>query len=347
MTSFGAMGGNGYAEIVYDRAGRVSELWFIESERVQVRRALGLEEITVGGDVVRVAEPGELLYWVRMPSNLPDAKEYRVYMDAEHILHLRGPAMFRNLMGDAPANRASRAIAIAYAMDRFAANYFANNAQVGGVLKLPTSPKTPEEERALKERWKAERAGVGNAFKTYFLGPGMDYQLLQPKLGEFQMVENRQFNVEEIARYFGVPIHLLSVTAGSQGYGRNLDVLGMEFVRYGLRGWKKRLEAEANIKLFAPRSGKFTEIDLSELMQGDNQTRATTFDLHIKNGTMSVNEVREEMGLNSIGPEGDEFAVYEQPGQQEPEGDEPSQPADDTADAETVDAAPPKGAQGE
>jgi HK97 family phage portal protein len=304
--------GNGYAEIVRDLAGRVKELWFIQPERVQVVRARGGEPVSVGGEVARQAEPLELLYWVTQPSGQAEIQPARVYMSADQVFHLRALASVGQLMGDSPVGRAAKAVSVAHAMDRFALSYYGNGAQVGGVLKLSTVPRTPEEEASLRQKWNEQRAGVRNSFSTVFIGPGNEYTPLDVKMSDAQALESRQFSVEEIARYFGVPIHLLSVTAGSQGYGRNLDVLGLEFVRYGLQGWRNRLEQEANFKLFSQRAPwKFTEIDLSELTHGDFKTRADAFDVYVKNGVMSVNEVREELGLNDIGPEGDVHCISE------------------------------------
>ncbi len=135
--------GNGYAEIVRDGAGRVAELWPLDSERMQVTR--------VNGRLVYVyaQETGE-----------------QAYLDAAQVLHIRGPSV-RGLMGTSVVFQAMKAIALGVAQERFATSFFANGTVLGGVLKVPTM--LPEAERkalGLPFGVKASAEGVSRAWVT-------------------------------------------------------------------------------------------------------------------------------------------------------------------------------------
>ena len=97
----------------------------------------------------------------------------------------------------------------------------------------------------------------------------------------------------------------LGVAAAAQGYGTNLESLNLEWTRTGLRPWALRLEQEANAKLLSPSPYRETCIEMGWLVRGDAKAQAEADRIRIESGVLSVNEVREEMGENTIGPEGD------------------------------------------
>jgi HK97 family phage portal protein len=276
--------GNGYAEIVRDVSGRIKELWLLPSEQVTPRRD----------------ENRKLFYRIVQPN------AEVVELASEDVFHLRALTSISQLMGDSVLGRASKAVATAHAAERFALNYFGSNATIGSVLKLPKAPKDAAEEQEIKSRWDKQRSGVKNAHGTIFIGPGMEFTQSQINAEQAQITPARQFSVDEIARYFGVPSALLNQTA--QLPGQDLEGLGLMFTRYTLTPWKRRLEQEANYKLFPQRQPwKFTEIEVDWLNEGSAKNKADTFAVYLTNGVMSVNEVRDEIGLNDIGPDGDEY----------------------------------------
>lgn len=269
--------GNGYAEIVRDVVGRIKELWFIPSEWVNVQRN---------------TETGQLFYQISDNSGVVKN------LLPEDVYHLRALSSVSQLMGDSPIARASRAIALAHASERYALNYYGSNATVGGVLKLPRTLK-PEEEDALQQSWSTGRSGVQNSHKTAVLPPGVEWQPMSNNAEESQVLSSRQFSVDEIIRYFGVPGVLLNQNV--QLPGQNIEGLGLMFVRHTLRPWAKRLEQEANYKLFPQKAPwKFTEIELEWLTEGDAKTRADTYSVYLNAGVMSINEVRDELCMNEI-----------------------------------------------
>jgi HK97 family phage portal protein len=250
---------------------------------------------------------GEPLYLIQ-DRNASEMNQH--YLPAANVFHLKALASVNQFLGDSPVSRASRAISLAHAAERYAINYYGSNATVGGVLELPRTFKDEVEEKNFKEKFNASRSGVGQAFGTLFVGPGTKYTTVGHNAEESQVVQSRNFSVEDIIRYFGVPPHLVGVSISSQGYGRNLAELGMTFTRHTLAPWTKRFSQEADYKLFAQRAPwKFTEIDTSWLTHGDALARAQAMEVLRRNGVITANEWRDAEGMNDIGDPGELFLV--------------------------------------
>ena len=97
----------------------------------------------------------------------------------------------------------------------------------------------------------------------------------------------------------------IGVAASSQGYGRNIQELNQEWKTSCLTPWGKRFEQEANSKLLSPSPYRETMIDMGWLTRGNSVDQANADKIRIESGVLTVNEVREELGENSIGSEGD------------------------------------------
>jgi len=102
----------------------------------------------------------------------------------------------------------------------------------------------------IREQVAERQGGVKNAGKPLLLEGGMKFEALQADPGKAMMHDTLSWSVEDIARYFGVPLVKSGVQAAAQGYGTNVSQLNLEWTRTGLRPWALRLEQEANDKLF-------------------------------------------------------------------------------------------------
>jgi HK97 family phage portal protein len=275
--------GDGYSEVLFDGAGRTSGLRYLWADRVQVRR----DEKTA-----------DLLYHYMEPMGGEKVLEpWRVF-------HLKGPSV-SGLMGSSIVARAARAAALAAAAERFSVSYLANGATPSGLLEYPN--KLDEQTlKRLRAQFSERQTGADNAGKTIILEGGMKYVPTQSNPDDAQLIETQQWSVEQIARYFGVPLVLLGVQAAAQGYGTNVSQLNLQWSRMGLAPWKGRFEQEANSKLFSAR-GQYREvvIDTEWLTRGDAIESAKADAERIRSGVFSVNEVREKLGMNTIGTEGD------------------------------------------
>jgi HK97 family phage portal protein len=280
---FGALAtGAGYAEIARDSSGRVTGLLPLDPTAMLLWR---------------VPDSGKLLYVYSQPGG-------QVFLDPKNVFHLRGPVSVFGLMGDSLVGRASRAIALAAAAERFSLAYLSNGTVPSGVLKYPQKLDPKSLER-IREQWAEKMSGPRAGGKPLILEGGMEWASISADPDKAQLSATQQWTVENIARYFNVPLVKLGVAAAAQGYGTNIESLNLEWTRTGLRPWALRLEQEANAKLLSPSPYRETSIDMGWLVRGDAKTQAEADKIRIESGVYSVNEIREELGENTIGTEGD------------------------------------------
>lgn len=318
--------GNGYAEIVRDAAGRVTELWPIHPERVEVRRDLATDR---------------LFYRV----NGYTAGD--IDMDPRDVFHLRG-------FGDGPVGLnvveyAAQAIGWAQATSLFGASFFGNGLNMGGFIEGAGSL-TKEGKDRLRAELKQAFGGVRNANKWPLLDNGMKATKVTATPDEAQFVPTMQHQVEVICRWFGVPPH--KVMHLLRGTFSNIEHQSIEVVVDSVTPWVWRLEQEADYKLFGGnRQGFFTDIDLRGLMRGDAKARGEYWQMMRNVGAVSVNEIRADEGLNPIGPDGDKRVMQSQYTTLERIGEEPvaaapaakapaAEPPDDPEDPEDPEGAP-------
>jgi HK97 family phage portal protein len=278
--------GNSYAEIVLNKAGRVAELWPLESERVTPRRDL---------------QSNALYYEYRQPDGTLSR------LESKQVFHLRGPSI-TGLVGENVVARAAKSLSVAAAAERFSASFFGRGAHPSGVLEYPGKLDEETYER-LKRDWAERKQGPENAHKPMILEAGMKWSSVSLEPEKSQLVESRQFAVEEICRWFGVPPHKVQHLLRSTF--SNIEHQSIEFVRDALTPWARRLEQEADFKLFRQDRAPFkeTSIDLTPLTYGDASSRANAQAVWRQNGILTANEIRHREGLNDIGPDGDVLLV--------------------------------------
>ena len=324
--------GNAYAEIVRDGAGRVAELWPLEHDRVTPRR----DPVT-----------WELVYEYRQPDGA------MVPLSPRQVFHLRGPGL-TGLLGEHIVARAAKALSVAAAQERFSASFFGQGANPGGVLEYPG--KLDEERyQRLKKDWAEKKQGPENAHRPMILEHGMKWTSVSVDPQKSQMLESRQFAVEEICRWFGVPPHKVQHLLRSTF--SNIEHQSIEFVRDALTPWARRLSQEADFKLFPQTRGPWrqTEIDTAPLSYGDMKSRADAAAIFRQNGVKCANEIRLELGMNDAGPDGDVLLVQSNlttvqnilnppkppapafpPGEGEEEEDPPADDADPSVEASAM-----------
>jgi HK97 family phage portal protein len=279
---FGALTwGNGYAEIQRTASGKVAALWPLMPDRVMPRRD---------------PETG-VMYYEYLQDSGGIAR-----LEQQDVYHLRGPGI-SGLMGDNLVARAAKTISLAAAQERYASTYFGNNTIIGGVLKHP-GRLGKEAHELLRTDFEDRYSGASKSNKPLLLEEGMDWLPISNNADEAQLVPSRQLQVEEICRWFKVPPHKIQHLL--RATNNNIEHQGLEFSRDTLTPWSKRLEQEADFKLFSARGPwRRTKIDLAWLSQGDFGSRMTGYQIGRRMGVYSINEIREKEGDNHIGPAGD------------------------------------------
>lgn len=279
--------GNAYAWIERWPSGRPHYLWFLRPDRVTVKSD-NTDPNQVMPRLVYVYRPvagGELVY------------------PADEILHVRGLSG-DGLVGLSPISVHRDAIGNEQAERDFTGRFFANNARPGGVLKVPGRLNGDAAQR-LKGTWEAAHRGSENAHRVAVLEEGIEWQALSMPLADAQLIEQRRFSLEEIARIFRVPPHLVGDL--SRATFSNVEHQSLDFVIHTLRPWCVRLE-QAYASLFFPsETAYYVEHIIDALVRGDLQSRFGAYAVARQNGFLSVNDIRTLENLNSIGAAGDVY----------------------------------------
>ena len=274
--------GNAYAQIIRDGAGRVLGLYPLLPDKMEVQRD----------------DRGNIYYvYSRNSDENPTFKEYgNIKLKAEDVLHIPGLG-FDGLIGYSPIAMAKNAVGMTLACEEYGASFFANGANPGGVLEHPGVLKDPSK---VRESWNSVYRGVSNAHKIAVLEEGMKYQQIGIPPEEAQFLETRKFQINEIARLYRIPPHMVGDLDKSSF--SNIEQQSLEFVKYTLDPWVIRWEQSLQRSLLLPgEKGKyFIKLNVDGLLRGDYQSRMNGYAVGRQNGWFSANDIREMEDMNPI-----------------------------------------------
>lgn len=274
--------GNAYAQIIRDGAGRVLGLYPLLPDKMDVQRD----------------DRGNIYYvYSRNSDENPMFKEYGdIRLKAEEVLHIPGLG-FDGLIGYSPIAMAKNAVGMTLACEEYGASFFENGANPGGVLEHPGVLKDPSK---VRESWNSVYRGVNNAHKIAVLEEGMKYQQIGIPPEEAQFLETRKFQINEIARLYRIPPHMVGDLDKSSF--SNIEQQSLEFVKYTLDPWVIRWEQSLQRSLLLPgEKGKyFIKLNVDGLLRGDYQSRMNGYAVGRQNGWFSANDIREMENMNPI-----------------------------------------------
>lgn len=284
--------GNAYAQIIRNGTGRPIALYPLLPSKMDVSRAAN----------------GQLIYTYSKDSDEfgADNRCQQIVLSQDEVLHVPGLG-FDGLIGYSPIAMAKNAIGMSLAAEQYGALFFANGATPGGILEHPGIVKDPVK---LRESWHAQFSGT-NRHNVAVLEEGMTFQQLSIPPDQAQFLETRKFQIDEIARIFRVPPHMVGDLEKSTF--SNIEQQSLEFVKYTLNPWCVRWEQAMNQQLVLPseRSQVFTKFNVDGLLRGDYQSRMNGYAIGRQNGWLSANDIRELEDMNHISAEqgGDTYLV--------------------------------------
>lgn len=279
--------GNAYSQIIRNGKGEVVALYPLMPDRMKVDRD----------------EHGRLYYEYTVYDS-DDAEGRKgtnkvgrtVRLQPHDVLHIPGLG-FDGLVGYSPIAMAKNAIGLAIATEEYGSKFFANGAAPSGVLEHPGTIKDPSK---VRESWQATFGGSGNANKIAVLEEGMKYTPISISPEQAQFLETRKFQIDEIARIFRVPPHMIGDLEKSSF--NNIEQQSLEFVKYTLDPWVSRWEQAMVRALLTPDEKKkyFFKFNVDGLLRGDYQSRMNGYATARQNGWMSANDIRELENLDRI-----------------------------------------------
>ena len=264
--------GNSYFEIIRDNSQRPVELKYLNTEDV---------------------EPIEMedgIYY--------NVKKYAKPIPQFNMLHFSGMG-YDGIKGKSVLRVHADTIGLSLGANVTATSYFGNSTQMAGVLRHP-GKLSEEAAQRLRASWNNNYGGPYNSNKTAVLEEGLDFKAINIPASDRQLLDSRLFQVQEIARIFRVPPHLIGDL--SKANYNSMEQLSIEFVRTTLRPYLVNIESELNRKLFreSERGIFYVKMSVEGLLRGDSQARANYYREMLQTGVFSINEVRRFEDLNPI-----------------------------------------------
>jgi len=263
--------GNGWAIIERGRDGKPTSFVFVPTKHVTVHKRDNSVFVEIDG--------------------------HSEWYDYDDMIHIQGFTT-DGVIGKSPIQIHRENIGLGIAATDFGAEFFGNGAALGGILKT-NKILDPTKKDEIKSEWSKEYGnGSGNSNKTAVLDADMDYKPISIPPNDAQFIETRRFQVEEIARIFNVPPHMIGHMEKSSF--NNIEQQSLEYVKYTIGPWVRRIEQEFDRKMFvgSERQTYFNKINVNGLLRGDVKSRAQFYKDLFFIGALNPNEIRAWEDMN-------------------------------------------------
>jgi HK97 family phage portal protein len=271
--------GNIFVRIFRNGNGEVIALTVLDPTRVEVRRNYETREVEYVIQNGAVLTTDEVL----------------------HVTELRRPGALR---GVSRITEVKQGLGLAAALEEFSARFFGQGSTTAGIIEWPGAL-TQEQAKDLADGYEQGHKGLKRSHRPGVLYGGAKFVKTGVDPEQAQMLQSRQFAVEEIARIFRVPLHLLQVaTPGAMSYA-SVEQNAIQFAQYTLRPIITKLETAYSSLLPGP---VFVKFNLDAILRGDIQTRFAAYSTGQQSGFLSVNDIHR---LEDMPPAdgGDEYRV--------------------------------------
>ena len=265
--------GNAYVRIFRDGRGDVANLVCLDPTRIQVSRNPATKKVEYIID--------------NYESGIVPASEML------HITEIRKP---QALTGLSRVTELKDNLGLASALQSFAARFFGQGATTNGIIEYP-GKLTLEQAKNLQSGFDNAHKGFKKAHKTGILDSGAKYVKTGVNPDEAQMLESQKFAIEQVARMFRIPPHMIGITtAGAMSYA-SVEQNNINFVVHTLRPYISKLEDAYSTLL--PNEA-FMKFNVDGLLRGDYTTRIQGYSIGLQSGFYSVNDVRRFEDLRPV-----------------------------------------------
>jgi len=226
-------------------------------------------------------------------------------LTSDQVLHVTEMLMPGEIRGTSRIMQAKESLGLGLALEEYAATFFGNGAYAGGVLEFPEKL-SPEQRKEIRETWNQTHQGPRRAHRVGMLWGGGKFNPLTVDPSASQLVDQRKFAVEEIARIFRVPPFMLGVSENAAMAFASIEQQQLFFRQHTIQPYVEMLEDHFQSLLENPRS--FIKFNMSSIVRADLATRYSSYNTALLAGFMSVNDVR---ALEDKGPvdDGDQYRV--------------------------------------
>lgn len=177
-----------------------------------------------------------------------------------------------------------------------ASDFYDSGCNLNGLLKS-SRPLTEQQKMDIRTTWSQTMQNSGNGIAV--LGADLDYQSVGINASDAQLLETRQFNVTEIARFFNVSPQLLGDLSHTQ-YG-SVEQAQLALISNTLMPLIVMIQEEMTRKLFKPSEFNLTiDLDETHILLADKAATANYFSTLVQNGILTTNEARHTLGYAPI-----------------------------------------------
>lgn len=253
--------GNAYTRVFRDNRGEVVNLVSLDPSKMTVQRSAIGRKIFIYADEPKPLNSDEVI----------------------HIIDLATPG---SLTGLSRVEKLKDALGVASALQAYAARFFSQGSTTQGIIEYP-GELTPEEAKDLRDSFDSRHRGFKKAHRTGILSGGAKYVDTTVPNDQAQFLDSRRFAVEEIARAFNIPLHMLGIpdTASYASVEQN----NLQFISHTLRPILEKIEWSYS-KLLP--SEAFIKFNFSALLRGDLNSRYQAYSVALQSGFKSINEIK-------------------------------------------------------
>lgn len=265
--------GNAFVR-VFTKNGQVVNLTVLNPQQVQIKRAsYGQVRFELEGEK-KPLTPDEVIH-------IPDVVRPG---------HLRGVSRVEALKEN---------FGLALALESYAAKFFGQGATTQGIIEYPDEL-TAEQARDLAQSFDARHKGWSKAHKTGVLTGGAKYRETSVSNDQAQFIDSRRMAVEDVARAFNVPPHLLGLP-GTNSYA-SVEQNNLAWVTHCLRPIIQKIEnAMSPLLALSPNGADaFIKFNIDGLLRADINSRMSAYSVGLQSGFLSINDVRRLEDLRII-----------------------------------------------
>lgn len=213
----------------------------------------------------------------------------------DEVLHIKNFST-NGYVGLSTLKQARSSLKLSLTVDRFGHKIYSKGRPAGWVTRDGKLTKAAKQQ--IRDEWHDLQEGVENAFNVGILSGGLKWQAMGYTADDAQYLQTRNFQVLEVARWLRIPPHMLAEL--TKATNSNIEQLMLEFIMFTLMPWVTRWEEEINLKMFTPKEqamGYVALFDTDAWLRGDTITRAKVEEAQLRNGTRTIDEVREKSHL--------------------------------------------------
>lgn len=207
----------------------------------------------------------------------------------ESLWHVRGYPSAGKLLGLSPISYGAQMLGVNLAAEQFGATFFGDGAVPTGMISVDKHI-TETQAKDLSKLWNVTFSNVGGKRRVGVLGDNAKYAPVSIKPDESQFLETMQFGVRQVCRLFGCPPEMVAADSGGSLTYSNVEQRSIDFLTYAVNPWLVRLEHA--LTELVPR-GQYVKFNAGGLLRTDLKTRYESYEIAIRAGFMTADQVRE------------------------------------------------------